>query len=79
MNLPPIPIVDPSPPPPDKIARYTPDMILAAISIAYEKYITALTTPSDSPQLLALNSDYPNPHHAMNNDNPTNGRVKIRY
>ena len=77
LNLPPITIYDI--PHPDKIARYTPDMIPSAISIASEIYVSTLTTPSNSPQVLVLTSDDPNPRHTMKKDNPVHVRVKIGY
>ena len=63
----------------DKRSRYTPDLIPAAISVDYENSVSTLTTPSDSPQLLLLTSDDPNPCHAMKKDEPCRGRVKMGY
>ena len=49
---------------PHKIARYTPDLPPAAISVASEIFLCTLTTPSDSPGLLILTSDDTNRTHA---------------
>ena len=46
---------------PHKISCYTPDLIPATISFASENSVSTLTTPSDSPKLLLLPSDDPNP------------------
>ena len=62
-NLPPITIGDRSLL--DKRARYTPDMLPDSIYVASENSVITFDTPSDSPQLLLLNYDYPNPLHPM--------------
>ena len=49
----------------DKQARYIPDLLQSAISVASENSINTFTTPYDSPQLILLTSDDPNHHHAM--------------
>ena len=77
LNLPPITIDDR--PCLDKRARYTPDLLPAVIYVASEKYVSTLTTPSDSPQLLLLNPDYPNPLHSMKKYEPYCGRIKRGY
>ena len=56
MNIPPITIDDRSPP--HKRARYTPDILPDAISVASENSVSTLTTPSDSPDILP--TDGPN-------------------
>ena len=61
-NLPPITIFDITHL--DKRPRYTPDLLPSDIYIASEKSMSTLNTPSDSPQLLVLTSDYPNHCHA---------------
>ena len=76
-NLPPVPIDDGSFP--DKRARYTPDLLPAAIFVTFENSVSTLTTPSDSIQFLVLAYDYPNPHHAMNKDDPYRVREKRGY
>ena len=63
LNLPPITIYDR--PLMDKQARYIPDLLQSAISVASENSINTFTTPYDSPQLILLTSDDPNHHHAM--------------
>ena len=75
MHLPPITIDDRSPP--HKIARYAPDLLPAAISVASENSVSNLTIPSDYPQLLP--SSDTNPLHFMNKDDPYLGRVRIGY
>ena len=49
-NIPPINFDDR--PCPHKRARYTPDLLPAAISVASDFFLITLTTPSDSPDLL---------------------------
>ena len=63
-NLPPINI-DNSPHP-DIRYRYTPDLIPYAISVASEKSVSTLTTPSNSPQLPVVTSNDTKPHHSTN-------------
>ena len=64
---------------PDKRSRYTPYLLPAAISVSSEKCVSSFTTPSDSPQVILLTSDNPNPHHAIKKDNPGHVRVKRSY
>ena len=54
-------------------------MLPAAISVASENSVSNLTTPFDSPLLLLLPSDYPNPTHEIKKDDPYRGRVKRGY
>ena len=68
LNLPPIPIDDS--PRPDKISRYTPDLLPASIYVAYGKYVSTLDTPSELPQVVILTYDAPNTDHAINTDKP---------
>ena len=77
LNLPPIASYDR--PCPHKRARYTPDLIPAAISVASENTVITLTTPSDLPRLLLLPSDDPNPTHARMKDESYCIRAKIGY
>ena len=77
LNLPPITINDS--PHQDKRYRYPPDLLLAAISVASENSAGTLTTPSDSPQVIVLTSDDPDPHHAIKKDNPGHSRVERGY
>ena len=77
LDLPPITISDR--PCPYKRARYTPDLLPYSIYVASEKVFSTLTTSSDSPQVLVLTSYDTNPPHAMNNDDPICGRLKIGY
>ena len=64
INLPPINIDDRSRP--HKIACYTPYLLPDTISVASENSVSNLTTPSDSPHILLITSDNPNPPHIMN-------------
>ena len=57
LNLPPITIDDRHRP--HKWARYTTDLLPAAIYVASESHVSTLTIPSDTPQLLVLTSDDP--------------------
>ena len=66
LNIYPIDIDDR--PHPHKRSRYTPDILLDAISVASEKYVSTLTTRSDSQLVIVLIYNYPNPHHAINKD-----------
>ena len=75
LNMPPI-IID-NIPHLDKRARYTPDLLPAAISVASEKSIITFTNPSDSPQHLVLTSDDTNHIRYIKKDEPYSGRVKI--
>ena len=77
LNLPPITIDDI--PRPHKRARYTPDLLPAAISVASENPVSNLTTPSDSKQLFILPSDDPKPPHAIMKYEPYRGKVKVVY
>ena len=76
MHLPPI-TIDYRSPPPHKRVRYTPYLIPAAISVASENYVSTLTTPSDSPDILP--TDDPTTLHAMKKDVPLKVRVSRRY
>ena len=67
-NLPPITIDNRTYP--DKGSRYTPDIIPYTISVASEKSVSTLNTPSDSPQPSILTSNYPNHHHTMKKYKP---------
>ena len=71
LNIPPITIGNRSCP--HKRACYIPDLLLAAISVVSENYVSNLNTPADSPDFLP--SDDPNPIHAMNKDEPYHGRL----
>ena len=53
-------------PPLHKRARYTPDLLPAAISVASENYVSTLTTTSYSPDIFP--SDDPNTLHVMKKD-----------
>ena len=75
MNTPPITIDDR--PPSHKRAQYTPDLLPAAISVAYENSVSTLTTPSDFPDIL--HTDYPNTLHVMKKYMPLKGRVHSGY
>ena len=66
LNIPPI-IID-GRPHQDKRARYSPDLLPAAIYVASENHVSTLTIPSDPPQVLVLTSDDPNHRHAMKKD-----------
>ena len=77
LNLTPITIDDR--PQLGKRYRYTTDMLLSIIYIASGKYVSTLTTPYDSSQLIILTSDDTNHFHAMKKYEPYCGRVKIGY
>ena len=63
LNLSPITIDDI--PRPHKISHYTSDVLPSTISVAYENFVSTLTTPYDLPRNILLPSDYPNHFHAM--------------
>ena len=75
MHLPPITIDDR--PPPHKRARYAPDLLPAAISVASENYVSTLTTPYDSPDILP--TDGPKNLHVLKKDVPLKGKVYREY
>ena len=77
MYLPPITVDDRPPPPPHKRAQYAPDLLPPAISVASENYVSTLTTPSDSPDILP--TDDPNTLHVTKKDVPLKGRVNGGY
>ena len=58
----------------DKRAHYTPDLLPDAIFVAFEKCVSTLTTPSDSPQLLVLTFYVPNHLRAMKKYEPYHRR-----
>ena len=60
-----------------KRARYTPDLLPYAISVASEDYVSTLTTPSDSPDLLP--SDDLNTLYVMKKYVPLKGGVNRGY
>ena len=64
---------------PHKRDIYTLDLLRASISVASENSGSNLTTPSDSPPLLLLTSDYPNPPHTMNKYKTYDSKVEIGY
>ena len=68
LNLPPMPLDENSRP--KKRARYTPDQLPAAISVASGKSVGTLTTPSDRPQDIFLISDAPSTDHTTMRDKP---------
>ena len=72
MHLPPITIDDR--PPPHNRARYAPNLLPATISVASEKSVSTLTTPSDFPDILP--TDDPNTLHVMKKYDPFSGTVK---
>ena len=74
-HLPPITIDDRTHP--HKRARYTPDLLPAAISVSSENSVSTLTTPSDSPDLLPF--DDPNTLHVMKKVDSFQGRVQRGY
>ena len=75
LHLPPITIGDI--PPPHKINRCTPDLLPDAISIASENYVSTLTTPYDSPDLLP--ADASTHIHIMKKILPFQGRFNRGY
>ena len=75
MNLPLITFNDR--PHPHKRARYTPDLLPDAISVASDNYFNNLTTPYDSPDILTSNDS--NTLHVMKGDVPFLGSAKIGY
>ena len=64
-------------PPLHKRSQYTPDMLLAAIYFPSENYLSNLTTPSDSPDILPTYDT--NTLHVMKKYEPYRGRDKIWY
>ena len=54
---------------PNKSYRYNSDPLPTSISVTYRNYVSTLKTPSDSPQLLEINSDYNDTQHYTMNDN----------
>ena len=74
LNLPPIPIDDSSCL--DKLSQYTPDLLPYTISFSSENSVITLTAPYDYPKLLVPNSDYINPQHNTNKENPVHSKVK---
>ena len=75
LNLPPITIDDR--PHPHKRARYTPNLLPAAIYVATENYVSNLTTPSDLLDLIP--SGHPNTLYVMKKYVPLTFRVKRGY
>ena len=75
LNLPPATFDDRTRP--HKRARYTPDLLLATISVASENSVSTLTTPSYSLDLLP--SYNPNTLHVMKKDVPVKGRFHRGY
>ena len=59
--------------PPHKIARYAPDLLPAAISVASENSVSTLITPYDSPDILPTGD--PNTLHVLKKYMPLKGRV----
>ena len=57
----------------------TSDTIPDDISVTSKKYVSILTTPSDTPQVLVLYYDDPNTKHTIMWDNTFRGRTTIRY
>ena len=49
------------------------------ICVTFGNYISTLTTPSDSTQLLVTNYDDPDTQHAIMSDNPFRGRGERGY
>ena len=77
LNIPQITIDDK--PRPDKRACYTPDPPPVAISVTYEKIVSALTTLYDLEQLFLLTSDNPKPPHAIMKYESYHDRVRGGY
>ena len=64
-------------PPPHKRALYTQNILPDVISVASGNYVSTLTTPSGSPDLLP--TDDHNNLHVMKKDVPLKGRFNRRY
>ena len=62
-----------------KISCYTPDLLPSAISVASGNSVSNLTAPPDSPHLLLLTSDDPNPPHVIKKNETYRSRVKRGY
>ena len=60
----------------NKIARYNSDPLPDAIYVISGKYVSTLTNPSESPQVIVLNYDDTNTHHEITSDKPCHGRGK---
>ena len=71
MHLPSITIVDR--PPLHKIARYSPNLLPATISVASENSVSTLTTPSDFPDIFP--TDVPKTLHVLKKGLPVKGLV----
>ena len=63
--------------PPASQIPICPNLFPDAISVASENSVIALTTPSDSPDILP--TDDPKTLHVLNKDVPVKGRVQIGY
>ena len=70
MHLAPITIYDR--PPPHKRSQYAPDLLPSAISVASENYVSTLTNPYDSPDILP--TDGPKNLHVLKKGLPLKGR-----
>ena len=57
----------------------TSDLLPSSIYVSYGKYVSTLTTPSDSPQVISLTSDDPNTHRTITKDNPGHYRGGVVY
>ena len=77
LNFPHIPVDDS--PRPNRMSWYTSDPLPAAISVTPGYYVSTLTTPSDSPQLLEPNYDDSENLHTIMNDNIFRGRMTRGY
>ena len=75
--LSPMPIDDS--PCPKKRARYTPDPLPVAISVASGNSVSTLATLSDSPQDIILTCDAPNTDYIIMIDKHDCGKIKIGY
>ena len=61
---------------PNKRSHYTSEPLPAEMYVAPGKYVSTLTTPSDSPQFILLNRDYNNTHHTIMSYNNFYDRAK---
>ena len=77
LNIPPMRIDDSFGP--NKRYFYTSDHIQSAISIAYENYVSNLTTSSESPQCILLTSYAPDTDHIIMREKPGRAIDKIGY
>ena len=63
----------------NKIACYTPDMLLVAKYIASINSVSNFTTPSNNLQVCLLTSDSPDTDRVITRDKPSHTIYKVGY